>query len=272
VVIPVTVTDSRGRVINGLKKDDFKLYDDKVEQVITHFASDDAPVSIGLVFDTSASMAPRMDKAREAVAALLKSANPEDEFFLVRFNQKPELAVRLTTRREDIRDELAVTQANGRTALLDAVFLAMREMKNARHTRKALIIISDGEDNASRATVRELNEAVGAGDMLIYAISIVDMTPLPDSYSALHLTGAALLNEISKQTGGRLCEVSKLKQLPDIATRIGAWLRSQYVLGYPPDSSERNGRYHRIEVKLIKPKGLPRVHTSWRLGYYAPAE
>jgi Ca-activated chloride channel family protein len=271
VVIPVTVTDSKGRVVNGLKKEHFKLYEDKVEQVITHFASDDAPVSIGFVFDISASMTPKLGKAREAVAALLKNANPEDEFFLVQFNHRAEIAVAVTRQREEIQNRLTQTVPNGRTALLDAVLLAMKEMKNAHHTRKALVIISDGDDNASRTSVRKLNEAVGGADMLIYAISIVD-SPGSDSWLSMNPSGSALLNEIAKQTGGRVFQVAKLRQLPDVASRIGAWLRSQYVLGYPPNNLGNNGQYRRIEVKLIKPKGSPRVHVSWRLGYYAPSE
>jgi VWFA-related protein len=265
----VTVTDGQGRVVNGLQKEQFKLYEDKVEQAITQFAAEDAPVSMGLVFDISDSMGPKLQQAREAVAELLKNANPEDEFFLVEFNHRPQLVVSMTKQSEEIGSQVALVRTSGSTALLDAVTLALHEMRNAHYTRKAIIIISDGEDNASHCSVGDLKEAVRDADVLIYAIGITDAYQTGQFQS---LTGSALLAEIAKQTGGRLFEVNKLKQLPGIASKIGAWLRNQYVLAYAPNNSEKNGQYHHVQVKLTKPKGFPRLHASWRLGYYAPRE
>jgi VWFA-related protein len=272
VVIPVTVTDSKGRVVSGLQKEHFTLYEDKVKQAITQFGSEDAPASIGLVFDTSDSMGPKLPKAREAVAALLKNANPEDEFFLVEFNHHPRLTVRMTKQSEEIQNQVEMVQTNGATALLDAILLALNEMRNAHYTRKAIIIISDGEDNSSQCSVGVLKQAVGQADVLIYAIGIVDSGSSYQMSPSDKLTGSALLNEIAKQTGGRLFEVNKLKQLPGIASKIGAWLRNQYVLAYAPATLEKNGRYHHIQVKLMTPAGFPRLHACWRLGYYAPME
>ena len=271
VVIPVTVTDGKGRVVNGLQKEHFALFEDKVEQKITHFASEDAPASIGLVFDTSDSMVPKLQKAREAVAALLKNANPEDEFFLTQFNDRAELVVKLTTQTEEILKRLAMMQTAGTTAMLDAVMVALNEMKNAHHTRKAIIIISDGEDNASHCSVGELKEAVRNADVLIYAIGLVPSGASAQGWPPQRPTGSALLNEIATQTGGRLFEVNKVKQLPDIASKINAWLRNQYVLAYM-SSNEKHVSYHHIQVKITKPSGFPPLHALWRLGYYAPAE
>jgi Ca-activated chloride channel family protein len=273
VVVPVTVTDSKGQIVNGLQKEHFTLYEDKVQQPIAQFAAEDAPVSIGLVFDASDSMGPKLQKAREAVAAVLNSANPEDEFFLVQFNQHPRVVVGMTSEREEIRSRASSIRAGGSTALLDAVTIALSEMKNASHSRKAIIIISDGEDNASHCSVQELKETVRQADVLIYAIGITDS---PVYYSQAwpppKPTGSALLNEITKQTGGRLFEVHKVNELPSIASKISAWLRNQYVLAYTPNSLEKNGQYHRIQVRIEKPKVFPRLHASWRLGYYSPAE
>ena len=270
VIIPVTVTDGKGRVVNGLQKDHFKLYEDKVEHAIAQFAAEDAPVSIGLVFDASDSMGPKLQKAREAVAALLKNSNPEDEFFLVQFNQQPKLVVSMTRHTEEIQNRVATLRTGGSTALLDAVILALKQMRNARYTRKAIILISDGEDNASSYSVKQLKDNVREADVLIYAIGI---NSSGDGYQISEtLAGAALLNEIAKQTGGRLFEVNKLKQLPDIAYKISAWLRSQYVLAYAPNNLDKNGGYHRIQVKISKPAGFPRLHAFWRLGYYSPLE
>ena len=273
VLIPVTVTDGKGRIVTGLQKEQFSLYEDKVEQDITHFDTEDAPASIGLVFDASDSMEPKLDKAREAVNALLDKSNPNDEFFLVRFSTHPELMARLTTNRDQIRRRVESLETGGSTALLDAVLLAMGEMKNARYTRKAIIIISDGEDNSSQCPVSRFREAVRQSDVLIYAIGITDSNGFSQSFSSSsRLSGSALLDDISKQTGGRLFPVTRLKQLPEIATTIGSWLRSQYVLGYAPSSSEKDGKYRRVQVKLTRPKGFPKMHAIWRLGYYAPAE
>jgi Ca-activated chloride channel family protein len=273
VLIPVTVTDGKGRVVTSLEKEHFTLYQDKVQQEITHFASEDAPASIGILFDTSDSMAPKLSKAREAVAALLATANPDDEFFFVKFSTEPVLLVPLTTEREKIRNAMATLTVEGTTALLDAVIVSMAQMRNARYTRKALIIISDGEDNASHCSVHDLKEKVGQGDVLMYAIGFTE----PANYSSTSWPppprpGSSLLTEITRETGGRLFETHKLKELPEIASRISGWLRSQYVLGYAPGRSADNRTYHRIQIRLTKPNGFPRLHAFWRLGYYDPTD
>ena len=272
VLIPVTVTDGKGRIVTGLQKEQFSLYEDKIEQDITHFDTEDAPASVGLVFDASDSMEPRMFKAREAVSALLDKANPNDEFFLVRFSTHAELTAGLTADRERIRRRVDSLETGGSTALLDAVLLAMDEMKNARYTRKAIIIISDGEDNSSQCPVSRFREAVRQSDVLIYSIGITDSNGFSQSFSSSRPSGSALLSDISTQTGGRLFPVTNIKQLPEIATTIGSWLRSQYVLGYAPSTSDKDGKYRRIQVKLSRPKGFPKLHAFWRLGYYAPVE
>jgi Ca-activated chloride channel family protein len=212
-------------------------------------------------------MSPKLQKARESVAALLNSSNSEDEFFLVQFNDRAQLLVSTTKQTDEIRKQVAMMQISGSTALLDAVMVALKEMRNARYSRKAIIIISDGEDNASHYSVRDVKDAVRAEDVLIYAIGIGD-----SGASSPGLTGSALLNDVTKDTGGRLFEVTRLKQLPEIASKISAWLRKQYVLAYSPNKTESNSRYRHIQVRIAKPTGFPRLHAFWRLGYYAPAE
>jgi VWFA-related protein len=266
VLIPVTVTDGSGRVVSGLEKEHFTLFENAAPQQITHFATEDAPVSIGIVFDASDSMAPKLHKAFEALNALLSSANPADEFFLVRFSTQARIVVPMTSGPEEIRNHIGELQVGGSTALLDGVRLAMGEMKRARYTRKAIIIISDGEDNASHWSVGDLKTAVREEDIVIYSIGIagggVDG----------QFTGGPLLNEIASQTGGRLFEVYKLKQLPDIASKISGWLRHQYVLGYVPNDAIKDGTYRRVQLKVARPKGFPRLHAVWRQGYYAPKQ
>jgi VWFA-related protein len=271
VLIPVTVTDGMNRFVTGLDKDHFRLYEDKVEQIITHFAAEDAPISVGLVFDCSGSMGDKLKKSREAVAQLLKTANTDDEFFLVEFNDRAELVVGLTKQSEEIQNRLTFTQSKGRTALLDAIVLSMNEMRKAHNPRKALVIISDGGDNSSRYTVSEVKNRVREADVQIYAIGILELFAdrgrTPEEFA-----GPGLLNDIAEQTGGRSFESGNLNHLPDIAAKIGDALRNQYVLGYAPSTVRRDGKYHRVQLKLVKPKGWPSLRAYWRLGYYAPAQ
>jgi VWFA-related protein len=253
-------------VVSGLEKEHFTIFENDARQEITHFASEDAPVSIGIVFDASGSMEPKLSKARQAVNCLLDSANPDGEFFLVRFSSQARIVVPMTSQFGQIRAQVSALEARGSTALLDGIHLAMVEMKHARYSRKALIIISDGEDNSSHWTVPELNAAVREQDVLIYAIG------LTDSEYSFNNSGAALLRAIASQTGGRLFEVKKVKQLPDVTATIGGWLRHQYVLGYEPIRSERDGGYRKVDLKIARPKGYPRLHAVWRQGYFAPKE
>jgi VWFA-related protein len=271
VLIPVMVTDRQDRLITGLEKTHFKLFDDKVEQVITHFASEDVPVSIAVVFDCSGSMGPKLAKSRAAVAEFLKAANPEDEFSLILFSERAQLISGFTNQTDEIQSKLLFAQSKGRTALLDAIYMAMDQMKHAKHSRKALLIISDGGDNCSRYSIREVKNRVKEGDVQIYSIGILEAMGFRGR-SAEELAGPALLDEIAAQSGGRLFEIDNLNDLPDVATKIGVALRNQYMLGFAPAETRRDGKYHRIVVKLDSPKGLPKLRASFRSGYFAPAQ
>jgi len=271
VLIPVTVTDRSGRAVSGLEREHFAIFEDRAQQEITHFAVDDSPVSIGIVFDTSDSMKQKIHRAREAVNVLLNTAHPNDEFFLVRFSTEARLVVPRTSQLEVIQSGVTRLEVNGSTALLDGIRLAIAEMENARYPRKALIVISDGEDNSSRWTVHELQAAVREQEIQIYVIGLTDSAANVYPTSS-QLPGAALLKEISSQTGGRLFDVKKLDLLPSIADKIGGWLRRQYVLGFVPNRSENNGVYRKVLLKISRPKGYPRLRAFWRQGYYAPQE
>jgi Ca-activated chloride channel family protein len=271
VLIPVMVTDHHDRLITGLEKEHFRLFEDKVEQVITHFAAEDAPVSIALVFDCSGSMGPKLQKSRAAVTAFLHTANPEDEFALVVFNDRAQLAVGFGSRIEEIQSRMLYTQSHGRTALLDAIYLAMDQMKHAKHSRKAILIISDGGDNCSRYSMREVKNRVKEGDAQVYSIGIEEPFAARGR-SPEELAGPALLDEIASQSGGRLFEIDDLNELSDVASKIGMALRNQYLLGFAPAQQKRDGKYHKIVVKLERPKGLPPLRASFRSGYYAPTQ
>jgi Ca-activated chloride channel family protein len=272
VLVPVTVCDPSNRPVTGLEKEHFRILEDRVEQTITHFSMDDEPVAVGLVFDISGSMGPKLQKARMAAAEVFKTANPDDEFFLVEFNDQPKMVVPLTRDVEEIQNQLTWAQSKGRTALLDAIFLAMNEMKKSKKNRKALLIISDGGDNSSRYTESEVRNLVRENDVLIYAIGVYEYAGgrmrTPEEAG-----GPGLLTELSEHTGGRHLPVDA-NELPDIAAKIGVELRNRYVLGFTPANQVRDGRYHTLQVKVVPPKGLgvPALRPFFRHGYYAPSQ
>jgi VWFA-related protein len=272
VLVPVTVCDPTNRPVTGLEKEHFRVLEDRVEQTITHFSMDDEPVAIGLVFDISGSMGPKLQKARMAAAEFFKTANPDDEFFLVEFNDQPKMVVPLTRDVQEIQNQLTWAQSKGRTALLDAIFLAMNEMKKSKKNRKALLIISDGGDNSSRYSESEVRNLVRENDVLIYAIGVYEFgggrMRTPEEAG-----GPGLLTELSEQTGGRHLPADA-SELPDIAAKIGVELRNRYVIGYTPKNQVRDGRYHTLQVKVVPPKGLgvPTLRPFFRHGYYAPSQ
>jgi VWFA-related protein len=266
----VTVCDPLNRPVTGLEKDHFRVFDDRVEQTVTHFAMDDEPVAVGLVFDISGSMGAKLQRSRMAAAAFFRTANPDDEFFLVEFNDQPKMVVPLTRDIQEIQNQLTFSQSKGRTALLDAIILSLHEMKKSSKNRRALLIISDGGDNSSRYTETEVRNLVRENDALIYAIGVFEpygsrgRTPEESS-------GPGLLSEVAEQTGGRHLP-GEVAELPDIAAKIGIELRNRYILGYSPTDQQRDGRYHRLQVKVVPPRGLPTLRPYFRQGYYAPVQ
>ena len=271
VQINASVTTALGLKITNLTGENFRLFEDNVEQTITHFSAEDAPVSIGLLFDASGSMRAKMQKAREAATQFFKTSNPEDEYFLIEFNDRPKLVVPLTKDPDDIQYRLSRTRPIGRTALLDAIAMGVREMKKARNNRKVLLILSDGGDNHSRLSEPELKNIVRESDVQVYAIGIYD---LDDSgkQSREELNGPYLLQDLADDSGGRARTVENLNDLPEVCARIGAEMRYQYLLGYSPKNRERDGKYRHVRLKLVPPDGAPALRTYYRTGYYAPAE
>ena len=268
VLVPVTITDPMNRLVTGLEKDNFQLFENKEKQEIRHFSSEDAPISLGVIFDVSGSMSNKIDRSKEAVVEFFKTANPQDEFFVVSFSDEPELLSDFTNSVEDIQSRLVTASPKGRTALLDAIYLAVAKLRNAHYDRKALLIISDGGDNHSRYTEGEINSLIKEADVQIYAIGLFDQTPRTQE----ERMGPSLLAEVTDVTGGRTFTIDNPNELPDIATKIGIELRNQYVLGYRPTKAVHDGKWHKIKVKLNPPKGLPPLHVYAKTGYYAPSE
>ena len=261
VLIPVTVTDSYGAPFAGLTREGFRLFEDGVEQQVKYFASEDAPVSLGIVFDASRSMEGKLDQSRAAVSRFFRTSRSGDEFFLVEFNDRPRLLSGFTSNTAAIEQSLVGIQPRNWTALLDAVYMAVHQMKNASNSHKALLILSDGGDNNSRYTESEMKSRVREADVSIYSIGLG---------TGLIKHHIRLLKELSEETGGEYRQADKMADLPDAVERISAAIRHQYLLGYSSSNSINDGMYRKIRVTLNQPANKPPLHASWRTGYYAP--
>jgi len=268
VLVPVTVTDPMNRLVTGLEKQDFQVYENSGEQKITSFTCEDAPVSIGIIFDLSGSMTSKLIRAKESILQFVKTANPQDEFFVIGFNDRPELIEDFTSSVDEIQARLATVHAGHRTALLDAIYYGLAKMREAKHERKALLVVSDGGDNRSRFTEGELRAKVRESDVQIYAMGIFDpYAPTPEERM-----GPQLLESICDESGGRMFQVDDIDELSDIAEKISTELRNQYVIGYRPSDRGRDGKWRKLKVKVNPPPGLPPLTVYARTGYYAPLQ
>jgi Ca-activated chloride channel homolog len=268
-MVNVTVTDPYDRVVTGLETDNFRVFENNVEQEILYFSSEDVPISIGVIFDLSGSMANKLGKAKEAALQFFKTANPQDEFFLVSFNDRAEPISAFTNSADDLQGRLLSASGKGRTALLDAIYLGLSEMRTARNSKRALLIISDGGDNNSRYNEKDIKRLVREANTQLYSIGIFD--PFGNrSRTPEELNGPSLLNEVTELSGGRAFSVENINELPDIATKIGSELRNQYILGYRPSDKSHDARWRKIKIKLRAPRGLPPLSVSAKTGYYGP--
>lgn len=269
VLVPVTITDPMNRLVTGLEKENFQVFEGDKSQPIQSFSSEDAPISLGVIFDISGSMSDKIRKSRDAVVEFFKTANPQDEFFMITFADRPEVLADFTKSVEEVQDKMISLQAKGRTALLDAIYLGLDKMRAAHNTKKALLVISDGGDNRSRYTESEIKSLVREADVQMYAIGLYEPGggPTPEERA-----GPALLTDITEVTGGRTFAIDNASELADVASKIGVELRNQYVIGYRPTNGARDGKWRKIKVKLLPPKGLPPLHVYAKTGYYAPSE
>src|SRR5580658_6770654 len=249
VLVPAHVTNVKGAPVTGLFKENFHIFEDGVERPITYFGSEDTPVSVGFLFDSSASMRNKMNQSSQAAAAFFKTANKEDEFCLVEFNEHAKLSVPFTKNVEEVFRRVTHIKPLGRTSLLDAIHLGLEQMKRAQHARKAIVIVSDGGDNRSRYTFTEIKNAMLESDVQVYSMGIFDPEDqrkrTPEEKNGPHLLG-----ELSEESGGRHFSVDNLDDLPSIGDQIGRELRSQYILGYTPANPDKDGKYHQIKLTL----------------------
>jgi Ca-activated chloride channel family protein len=268
VLVPVTVTDPVGRLVTGLERENFQVFDNNVGQTIKSFSTDDAPISIGIIFDLSGSMSTKFLRARKALTDFLRTSNPQDEFFVVGFNDRPAVIVDYTSDVDDVEARMVMMKPENRTALIDAVYLGVHKLQEAKNERRALLIISDGGDNRSRYTEGELRRVVRESDLQIYSIGIFDVYAPTEEEQM----GPILLSDVCEMTGGRLFKVGDLGDLEDIAMRISAELRNEYVIGYKPSEVKKDGNWRKLKVRLIPPPGLPSLTVHNRQGYYAPSQ
>jgi Ca-activated chloride channel family protein len=264
VNVIVTVTDSYGRFVTGLKKDHFEVYDDKVKQDISHFSDEDAPVSIGIVYDVSGSMKERISRSLKALRRFLQTSHIDDEAFLMAFNDRPSLVQDFTTSADRLLGHLTFVAPKKSTALYDAVYLAVEKVAQGRHSKKALLVISDGQDNQSRYSYKELRKRVKEADVLIYTIGITD--PYYDSLAGY---GRSVLEEISRMTGGRAFFPNAYNEMEllEICTRIALELRHQYSIGFYPTDTSGKAKWHKVKIKVEPPKGIGRLSLAYRTGY-----
>ena len=266
VMVNASVTDPVGRSVIGLQRENFQLWEDKLEQKLEYFSGEDTPVSIGLIFDATGSMADKISMARDAAATFLRTGNPADEFFLITFSQQPRLEEGFTTDISRLQNRMIFTGAKGLTPLYDAVYLGLEKMKSAANKRKALLLITDGQDNHSRYSFFDVKEYLREQDVQLFAIGIVDAG---DDELGEGRAGRGVIEDLVNTAGGQAFFPDSAGELEDICGKIAIELRNEYVLGYRSSNQAKDGAWRKIRLKVNAPKGLPRLSTHAKTGYYA---
>jgi VWFA-related protein len=258
ILVPVTVTDTLDRPVMGLHANSFRVFENGVEQKVVSLSREEGPVSVGFIFDGSTSMKMRIDRSRAAIQEFLKNAGPDDEYFAVKFDDKPTLLTPFTSNTADIVADLSTVQPQGWTAMLDAICLGAQEMKHAKNSRRALVVLTDGGDNNSRYTESEVRNIIRESDLRVYAIGLFERPHF--------------LEKLAKETGGMSFFAHKLSDLPAIVERLTDEFRNQYVLGYSSNNAQNDGKYRRVKVQLMQSADNERLNLFWRQGYYAPPD
>jgi len=267
VLVHATVTDSANKYVTNLGLDDFRVWEDKIEQQVLYFSTENVPLSVGVIFDVSGSMQNKLRAARAAASTFLRMGDRDDEYFLLEFGDSPRLVQDFTTDIAKLQSRLLFTQAKGHTSLYDALYMGLEKVSHGSNVRRALLLITDGEDNHSRYAFSDVEQFAREHDVMVYSIDIVQGGELQLS----ELNGQRLLESLADLTGGTAFFPDSLSALPDICERIGADLKSQYVLGYRPLNTANDGKWRKVQVKINRPKGMATLHVRARSGYYAPA-
>ncbi len=269
ITFTVTVTDLYGRFVSGLGKNAFSIFDDKHQQEISFFSDDDAPVSVGVLFDVSGSMSgDKVKRARDALSHFVQTSHDRDEYFLIAFNSRAQLLMDRTRDGNAVLDKLTFVQTKNNTALYDACYLGVERVQRGTHPKRALLLISDGQDNNSRYTFNELRRVLKESDVVLYAIGILGGN---DQGSSLGMEGQGTLDELAGVSGGKAFYPRSAAEMDDIFEQIALELRHQYSIGYRPPNFVNDGKWHHIKVKVAPPRGLPRLFVRSKEGYFAIA-
>ncbi|HVN82532.1 MAG TPA: VWA domain-containing protein [Terriglobia bacterium] len=268
ILVNATVTDHHQGFVTNLGREDFRVFEDKVEQTICQFSNVDLPASIGLVVDISGSMIDKMAQTREALAAFLKTSNQLDEYFLLTFANRPVMETTFTFDIASIQNRVAFKRAGGATTLYDAIYLALEGIKHSHNPQKAILLITDGEDTASRYSLSDVRQALQEADCQIFVIGILS-PGLPDENLAFSVSD--LLTEMADTTGGTAYFPGSASDLPTMCEQIAREIKSEYVLGYTPSNNTRDGRWRKIKVRVHAPKENHSLSIHAKRGYYAPS-
>ena len=268
ILVNASVSDRRQRFVTGLGKDQFQVFEDGVQQTVTQFSNVDLPASIGLVVDTSGSMTDKIIKAKDALITFLKTSNQQDEYFLLPFANRPVLSTELTTDTARIQNRVAFMHAGGATTLYDAIYLGLEKIKQGHNAKKALLLVTDGEDTASRYSLADVRDALKEADCQIFVIGILS-PGLPNDN--LGFSVSDLLADMADMTGGTAFFPSSASDLPDICEQIAREIKSEYLLGYTPSNAARDGRWRKIKVRVHAPNENRSFSIHAKTGYYAPS-
>ena len=263
VLVPVSVSDAKNRPVTTLKRQDFALFEEDKRQEIRYFSVEDSPLSVAILLDVSKSMSDKIDTERAAIVEFFNNAHPDDEYFAITFSDRPRELSSSTQSIDELQRKLTAIEPGGPTAMLDAVYLAESKLRSARYKRKAIVIFSDGGDNASRYTLREIKGLVQESDVEIYAIGLFDTFLVGTLEEKL---GKKWLSEITDASGGRTITVDNRAKVPEAAATISREMRNQYVLGYRPEVAVAN-RWRRIKVAVTRQETEQRLHAYYRRGY-----
>jgi len=256
VSMTVTVADRLGRFVTGLEKRNFQVFDDGVQQEIAHFSDEDAPLTLGIIYDVSGSMGDLTSRSFQALKKFFDTSHQDDEYFIIAFNNRAQLVQDFTTSPDEIMNRVIFVKAKGSTALYDGVYLGLEKARQGRHRKKALLIISDGEENSSRYSGRELREMLKESDVPVYGIGISQL-----------YGGMGTLQGLSGWSGGMTFAPMDEPQTRDIYTRIALMLRHQYAIGFYPSDSASAVDWHKVRINITAPKGLGRLSLSYKKSY-----
>jgi Ca-activated chloride channel homolog len=270
VALHATVTDDRGQFVPDLKSENFRVFEDKIEQKLSVFSRSDIPVTMGLVIDNSGSMREKRAQVNEAALTFVKTSNPQDEAFVVNFNDEYYLDTNedFTSDATELNEALSRIDTRGSTALYDAIVGSLDHLKKGHKDKKVLLVITDGNDDASRLTLEQTLKAAEQSDAAIYTIGVFSADDLKnDKKTVRH--AKKVLEEIADATGGMSYFPESLDEVVPVCTQVARDIRNQYTLGYYPSNTARDGSFRAVQVELIAPKGRGKMAVRTRAGYYA---